>query len=63
MSIFHVFQFKIALCQLSVTEDKERNIVHARKAIQEAAEKGAELVLLPVSSYNKTPVALQSGFA
>ncbi|RZC68147.1 hypothetical protein C5167_031401 [Papaver somniferum] len=42
-----ITKFKIALCQLSVTEDKERNIVHARKAIQEAAEKGAELVLLP----------------
>ncbi|KAI3955784.1 hypothetical protein MKW98_006144 [Papaver atlanticum] len=42
-----ITKFKIALCQLSVTEDKERNIAHARKAIQEAAEKGAELVLLP----------------
>ncbi|RWR95915.1 nitrilase/cyanide hydratase and apolipoprotein N-acyltransferase family protein [Cinnamomum micranthum f. kanehirae] len=41
------FQFKIALCQLSVTADKERNIAHARKAIEEAAEKGAQLVLLP----------------
>ncbi|KAF4375758.1 hypothetical protein F8388_014480 [Cannabis sativa] len=38
---------KIGLCQLSVTNDKERNIVHARKAIEEAAEKGAKLVLLP----------------
>ncbi|KAI3904072.1 hypothetical protein MKW92_001009 [Papaver armeniacum] len=38
---------KIALCQLSVTEDKETNIAHARKAIQEAAEKGDKLVLLP----------------
>ncbi|CAK9177103.1 unnamed protein product [Ilex paraguariensis] len=40
-------KFKIALCQLSVTADKERNIAHARKAIEEAAEKGAQLVLLP----------------
>ncbi|KAK9273967.1 hypothetical protein L1049_018779 [Liquidambar formosana] len=40
-------KFKIALCQLLVTADKERNIAHARKAIQEAAEKGAKLVLLP----------------
>lgn len=31
-----------------MTADKERNIVHARKAIEEAAGKGAELVLLPV---------------
>lgn len=41
-------QFKIGLCQLSVTADKERNIVHARTAITEAAEKGAKLVVLPV---------------
>ncbi|KAG1366348.1 putative omega-amidase, chloroplastic [Cocos nucifera] len=39
--------FKIGLCQLAVTADKERNIVHARKAIEEAAGKGAKLVLLP----------------
>ncbi|KAK6236700.1 hypothetical protein SCA6_012037 [Theobroma cacao] len=39
--------FKIGLCQLSVTPDKERNIEHARKAIEEAAQKGAQLVLLP----------------
>ncbi|KAB2019781.1 hypothetical protein ES319_D07G020200v1 [Gossypium barbadense] len=40
-------KFKIGLCQLSVTPDKERNIKHARKAIEEAAQKGAQLVLLP----------------
>ncbi|KAE8714044.1 Omega-amidase NIT2 [Hibiscus syriacus] len=39
--------FKIGLCQLSVTPDKERNIKHARKAIEEAAQKGAQLVVLP----------------
>ncbi|KAJ8630097.1 hypothetical protein MRB53_023420 [Persea americana] len=42
-----ISQFKIALCQLSVTADKERKIAHARKGIEEAAEKGAQLVLLP----------------
>lgn len=42
-------QFKIGLCQLSVSGDKERNIAHARTAIEEAASKGAKLVLLPVS--------------
>ncbi|XP_072971345.1 omega-amidase, chloroplastic-like [Typha angustifolia] len=42
-----VTKFKIALCQLSVTADKERNIAHARQAIEEAAGKGAKLVLLP----------------
>ncbi|XXG72919.1 hypothetical protein AAC387_Pa07g1913 [Persea americana] len=41
-------KFKIALCQLSVTADKERKIAHARKGIEEAAEKGAQLVLLPL---------------
>ncbi|CAL5401574.1 unnamed protein product [Camellia sinensis] len=39
--------FKIALCQLLVTTNKERNIAHARKAIEEAANKGAQLILLP----------------
>ncbi|XVE97744.1 hypothetical protein REPUB_Repub03eG0044900 [Reevesia pubescens] len=42
-----VTKFKIGLCQLSVTPDKDRNIEHARKAIEEAAQKGAQLVLLP----------------
>lgn len=40
-------KFKIALCQLLVTTNKERNIAHARKAIEEAANKGAQLILLP----------------
>ncbi|KAK8581901.1 hypothetical protein V6N13_144894 [Hibiscus sabdariffa] len=40
-------KFKIGLCQLSVTPDKERNIKHARNAIEEAAQKGAQLVVLP----------------
>ncbi|RWW17616.1 hypothetical protein GW17_00018444 [Ensete ventricosum] len=43
-----VSKFKIALCQLLVTPDKERNIARARKAIEEAAGRGAQLVLLPV---------------
>ncbi|GMY28927.1 omega-amidase, chloroplastic [Fagus crenata] len=42
-----VNKFKIALCQISVTPDKDRNIAHARKKIEEAAAKGAQLVLLP----------------
>ncbi|XP_057252366.1 uncharacterized protein LOC104899095 isoform X1 [Beta vulgaris subsp. vulgaris] len=40
-------KFKIGLCQLSVTADKARNIDHARKAIEDAAQKGAKLVVLP----------------
>ncbi|ONK67860.1 uncharacterized protein A4U43_C05F4560 [Asparagus officinalis] len=42
-----ISKFKIALCQLFVTTDKERNIAHTRKAIEEVAGKGDELVLLP----------------
>lgn len=42
-----ITKFKIALCQLSVTADKARNIDHAKKAIEEAAQKGAKLVVLP----------------
>ncbi|CAF1883535.1 unnamed protein product [Brassica napus] len=38
------FEFNIGLCQLSV---KTRNISHAKNAIEEAASKGAKLVLLP----------------
>lgn len=34
---------------MTVTPDKQRNIEHARKAIEEAVEKGAQLVVLPVS--------------
>lgn len=52
MSLFlFVHQFKIALCQLSVTTDKERNIAHAQEAIEDAADKGAQLILLPVSFF------------
>ncbi|KMZ69357.1 hypothetical protein ZOSMA_216G00280 [Zostera marina] len=40
-------KFKIALCQLSVTADMERNIRNARMAIVDAADKGAKLVVLP----------------
>lgn len=49
-------QFKIGLCQLAVTADKERNIAHARKAIEDAAAKGAQLVLLPVSFFTMIPL-------
>lgn len=45
------FQFKIGLCQLSVTSDKDNNIARARTAIHDAAVKGAKLVLLPVSFF------------
>ncbi|KAK9142217.1 hypothetical protein Syun_011617 [Stephania yunnanensis] len=41
-------KFKVALCQLLVTPDKEKNIARARELIQgAAAAAGAKLVLLP----------------
>lgn len=40
-------QCKIALCQISVTDDKQRNIQTARAAIEDASARGAELVVLP----------------
>lgn len=42
-----ITKFTIALCQLSVTADKERNIAHTRQAIEEAVGRGAKLVVLP----------------
>ncbi|XP_051114289.1 omega-amidase, chloroplastic-like isoform X2 [Andrographis paniculata] len=42
-----ITKFNIALCQLSVTPDKERNIAHARQFIEKAAKKNAQLILLP----------------
>ncbi|CAI9100678.1 OLC1v1037829C1 [Oldenlandia corymbosa var. corymbosa] len=42
-----ITKFKIGLCQFLVASDKERNIARARKAIEEAAQQGAQLVLLP----------------
>ncbi|KAL6752951.1 carbon-nitrogen hydrolase [Haematococcus lacustris] len=38
---------KIALCQLTVTADKEQNIASAQKAVKAAASQGAQLVVLP----------------
>ncbi|CAH2056826.1 unnamed protein product [Thlaspi arvense] len=40
-------QFKIGLCQLSVTSDKNINLAHARSSIAGAAKQGASLVVLP----------------
>ncbi|KAL2899672.1 Omega-amidase chloroplastic [Bienertia sinuspersici] len=40
-------QFKIALCQLMVTCDKATNLVHARNMLKEAADMGAQLLVLP----------------
>lgn len=42
-------QFKVALCQLSVTSDKNQNLDRAGISIKTAAEQGAKLLVLPVS--------------
>lgn len=42
-------QFKIGLCQLSVTLDKNQNLIHAHDSIKAAAKQGAKLVVLTVS--------------
>ncbi|KAE8718860.1 phospholipid:diacylglycerol acyltransferase 1-like [Hibiscus syriacus] len=51
-AIFFFSLFSLCFCLLvdlilSVTPDKERNIKHGKKAFEEAAQKGAQLVLLP----------------
>eukprot|EP00898_Chlorokybus_atmophyticus_P005632 jgi/Chlat1/606/Chrsp103S00952 len=38
---------KLGLCQLAVTADKEANIANARRAIADAADNGANIVMLP----------------
>lgn len=40
-------QVNVALCQMSVTDDKQRNIQHCRSMIYEAAENGASMIVLP----------------
>ncbi|KAF5751241.1 omega-amidase chloroplastic-like [Tripterygium wilfordii] len=40
-------KFKVAMCQLSVTTDKNINLNHACNSIKMAAEQGAKLVMLP----------------
>ncbi|GJY87485.1 omega-amidase, chloroplastic-like protein isoform X1 [Tanacetum coccineum] len=40
-------QFKIGLCQLTVSPEKKTNLASARKSIEFAAKQGAALVVLP----------------
>ena len=40
-------KYKIALCQMMVDEDKEKNFIKASEMINEAASNGAEFVCLP----------------
>lgn len=39
--------FSIALCQMHVNTDKERNLAKAESMIREAAKKGAQVIALP----------------
>ena len=39
--------YKIALCQMSVTKEKERNLRHAEGLVDEAVRAGAKVVCLP----------------
>ena len=39
--------FKLAVCQMAVTDDKQKNIEKSVCMIREAAANGAELVVLP----------------
>nr|POF05303.1 omega-amidase, chloroplastic [Quercus suber] len=43
----NITKFKIGLCQLSVTSEKNQNLVCARNSIKAAVECGARLVVLP----------------
>lgn len=38
---------KIAVCQMKVCDDKDKNISHALEMIDEAANNGAEIIVLP----------------
>ncbi|KAI4969266.1 hypothetical protein ZWY2020_000180 [Hordeum vulgare] len=54
-------KFKVALCRLSVTADKARNIARARAAIESAATDGAKLVLLPMQNNHSVVHPKESG--
>ena len=45
-----VRQFRLALVQLSVGANKTANLQRASKNVREAAENGAKVVVLPVST-------------
>lgn len=40
-------KFKVGLCQLTVSSDKNQNIILARKSVKVAVDQGARLVVLP----------------
>ena len=46
---------KLACIQLSVSEDKEANLLRAKKKVADAAAAGAELVMLPGEAHPTPP--------
>ena len=40
-------KFKLALCQLKVISDKAHNLVRAQEMVREAAQNGADVIVLP----------------
>jgi predicted amidohydrolase len=44
-------KLKLALCQIAVGFDKEKNVQKAVKMIQTASQNGSKLVVLPVNSF------------
>ena len=41
-------KFKLGLCQILVGDDKQKNLQTASNAIDKAANKGADIIVLPV---------------
>nr|XP_043635615.1 omega-amidase, chloroplastic-like isoform X5 [Erigeron canadensis] len=56
-NITHQKQFKIGLCQLSVSTEKETNLASARSSIELAVKQGAALVVLPLHLFDIQSVA------
>ena len=44
----HYVAFRLAMVQLAVGKDKAKNVQHACQMIRNAAQKGANMVVLPV---------------
>ncbi|XP_021293628.1 omega-amidase, chloroplastic [Herrania umbratica] len=47
MEVPIISKFKVGLCQLTVSSDKNQNLIRAHNLIKDAAQQGARLVVLP----------------
>ena len=59
-------KFKLALCQLKVISDKARNLSRAQEMVREAAQNGADVIMLPeifVCPYVKEYMLKEKEFA